>query len=333
MIADYTDIKYLTLNFEGYFACRIATDPDPTNEERGLSGYTMALATEDKLDQVIRLQVDDDYIRKNLRPPGQIIGMDVNLLNGVQVTSVQYNGSDYASDLTGGKVNLIGKDSIFKGPIFESRNNITGSDDDFAFVITPFKLSIKSNDYEIYAEDILDPSADAPTQKIWEITNPSIYGRRLPVSAAGNDQEVNKAINVFDYYGYFRDRKRFMQDEINRYQKLIAQKSTPQHLRDKYELEIEKFKSRIYQLDFWGDRVISKIGTKVNWDFNINGTKEVNRSIVLTPSNGQGTTLDATPITNWDWPVQFWFGGWDGDLLTGYMRGSLNIPVKIKQVK
>ena len=37
--------NYLYLHFEGYFQCRLATDPDPTREPRGVSGYTYALHT------------------------------------------------------------------------------------------------------------------------------------------------------------------------------------------------------------------------------------------------------------------------------------------------
>ena len=51
--------RLLTIGFEGYFMCRLATDPDPTNETRGMSGYTMALSTEQALDYVIRLQARD----------------------------------------------------------------------------------------------------------------------------------------------------------------------------------------------------------------------------------------------------------------------------------
>ena len=72
-------VKYLT-GFEGYFMCRLATDPDPNNEPRGRSGYTMALTTEDPLDQVIRLQ-PDDYVRRNLRRPAEI-GRDVGVTVG-----------------------------------------------------------------------------------------------------------------------------------------------------------------------------------------------------------------------------------------------------------
>lgn len=325
-------IQYLTLNFEGYFSCRIATDPDPTNEERGMSGYTMALATEDKLDQIIRLQVDDAFIKKNLRPPGQLIGMDVNLKRGVEVRSILYNGTPIkSSSLIGAKVNLEGNDGIFDGPTFESRNNITGSDDEFAFVITPFELSLTSKTNYLLAKDILDPSANAATQEIWQITNPSIYGRRLPVSYAIGDEEVKKAINVFDSYGYFRDRRRFMEDEIKRNEHIIRASGTSEEKKRECVIEIEQFKSRIHQLEFWGNRVISKINTRVNWDFEINDPeKRVEGAITIGEGGDQ---LEVVPKKNWAWPVKFWFGGWDGDLLTGFMRGTLSIPVDEKEAR
>ncbi|MEO1258673.1 MAG: hypothetical protein AAFZ15_07740 [Bacteroidota bacterium] len=322
------NVSFLTLNFEGYFACRIATDPDPTNEERGMSGYTMALSTEDKLDQVIRLRVDDDYIKKNLRPPGELIGMDVNLKRGVVVTNVSYNDQSWSSNLSGAELDLKGKDGIFNGPIFESRNNVTGSDDNLSFVITPFQLHINGDDIQIEAIDILDPSADAPTQKIWQITDPSIYGRRLPTGFSSGDQEVSKAINVFDQYGYFRDRRRFMEGEIARLEALVL-RGGPNVAQ--YQIEIEQYKSRIYQLEFWGDRVINKINLKVSWDFAINGPKKVSEDVSIWQYDKSKKKINETSLKpvqdGWDWPIQFWFGGWDGDLLTGYMRGQLQIPV------
>ena len=53
-----TIAKLLEIQFQGYFMCRIATDPDPTNEQRGVSGYTLSLITEAPLDQVIRRAMD-----------------------------------------------------------------------------------------------------------------------------------------------------------------------------------------------------------------------------------------------------------------------------------
>src|SRR5690349_8943282 len=128
----------LDIHFEGYFMCRLATDPDPTNEERGMSGYTMALAMEDPLDQVIRLQADAKWLARNARPPL----LDMQIAIGVTVRSVQFQGApfDGARALLGAKVYLDGADFPLKGPTFESRNSTVGSDDTFAFVVNPFNL-------------------------------------------------------------------------------------------------------------------------------------------------------------------------------------------------
>ena len=45
----------LKLFFQGCFQCRLATDPDPTDEKRGISGPTFAAPGEADLDRVIRL--------------------------------------------------------------------------------------------------------------------------------------------------------------------------------------------------------------------------------------------------------------------------------------
>ena len=75
-------------------------------------------------------------------------------------------------------------------------------------------------------------------------------------------------------------------------------------------------RSRIYQLEFWGDRVISKLGFQLTYSFNINGPQRIAGAEHL------GGEVDY----DHPWPVTFWFGAWDGDLLTGYMQGTLGIP-------
>src|SRR5262245_57958988 len=134
----------LDINFEGYFMCRLATDPDPTNEERGMSGYTMAFATEDPLDQVVRLQVDKLWLERNARPP--LLDMKITL--GVTVRSVMFEGVPYngARRAIGAKVYLDGVDFPLPGPTFESRNSTVGSDDSFAFVVNPFNLRIENDE-------------------------------------------------------------------------------------------------------------------------------------------------------------------------------------------
>ena len=46
----------LRLRFGGWFQCRLATDPDPADEPRGVSGSIKALPGEPDLDRIIRLQ-------------------------------------------------------------------------------------------------------------------------------------------------------------------------------------------------------------------------------------------------------------------------------------
>lgn len=301
----------LDINFEGYFRCRIATDPDPTNEERGMSGYTMALVNEAPLDQVIRLQVTNDWLQQNARPPLP----DMNIRVGVYVRSVMFNGVPYdgARNVIGAKVYLDGADFPLPGPTFESRNSTDGSDDSFAFVVNPFNLRIEQDEtgVKLTATDYLVPTD--PNLAMWQITDPSVYGRRLPNCASTGDIEVSEAINVFDAYGYFRDRRRYLDKLIRDTSELRAAADSKAEC-DQIDAQIESYKSRIYQLEHWGDRVISKIQTKVGWEFSINGPQQVEGNL--------GGKVDTTQ----SWPVKYWFGGWDGDLLLGYTRGTLTVP-------
>ena len=336
--------KYLTANFEGYFMCRMATDPDPTNEKRGMSGYTMALVEEDPLDQVIRLQVGEPncqtghieresrehFLQKNLRSPARemkvwlkdgggqkSVTLKEAVSEGVRVTSVNFDGKPWSDDpnkhqhhpLVGARVSLLGRDRPFQGAIFEGRNNITGSGDDFAFAIDPFILQFHNEEtgVRVVAEDYFDPAK--PELQLWEILEPPIYGRRLPTSVESVSIEVQEAINTYDFYGYFRARRQYLSQQIE----AIAARESPSEA-DK--IEAEQFKSRLYQLEYWGDRIISKLGNRVEWSFDINGPKDVDGNLLGEVNREQF------------WPVKLWFGGWDGDLMIGYVRGSLNIPFK-----
>jgi len=53
----------IELHFRGYFECRLATDPDPFDEPRGVSGWTFALPGEPDLDRFIRFQPNGAVLR------------------------------------------------------------------------------------------------------------------------------------------------------------------------------------------------------------------------------------------------------------------------------
>lgn len=303
--------KYLELFYEGFFMCRLATDPDPTNEQRGMSGYTMALATEDALDQVIRLQ-ETAYVLRNYRKPAAQLAMRV----GVTVREVRFDGTPYEPGmrrLVGARVYLDGRDGLLDGPTFESRNNIVGSDDTMAFVVEPFHMRIErpESDLRIEARDHVDPAH--PACPLWQIDEPAIYARRLPVHFETNASEVSEALGVFDYYGYFRERRRWLQEEMAAADAALA-RATSAAERQALRATRQGLESRIYQLEFWGDRVIDKLGFQLSWAFHNNGPQRVIGDL--------GGRAD----TDQPWLMRFWFGGWDGDLLMGYMRGSMSIP-------
>lgn len=302
--------RLLEIDFEGYFACRIATDPDPSNEARGMSGYTVALPRETRLDQIIRLQVDEGYLARNARPP--LPDMDVRL--GVQVTGARFDGAPYApaaEALRGATVDLTGADPPFAdGPVFESRNNIVGNDDAMAFVIVPFQLVIAGPGATLTATDYLDP-AD-PSKQTWQFTDPAAYARRISTCQITGDAEVAEAVNVFDSYGYFRDRRRFLERAIARVEAELP--CADDATRARLEAEAQGYRTRIFQLERWGDRIISKIQMRVDWRHDVNGPQAVIGSL--------GGVVD----TSTPWQFAAWFGGWDGDLLIGYARGSLKVP-------
>lgn len=303
-------IRLLDVHFEGYFMCRIATDPDPSNEARGMSGYTMALPRETKLDQIIRMQIDEAFAKQNARPPMMDLGKQI----GVRVTDVRFDGATYApaaAALVGAAVDLRGRNQPFAdGPVFESRNNIVGNDDAMAFVIQPFELAITGPRATITARDYLDPAQ--PDKQTWQFTDPAAYARRISTCQITGDTEVAQAVNVWDPYGYFRDRRRTLERLIEA--DLARLPLAPPDERARLEAAIQGYKSRIYQLEFWGDRIISKIQMRVDWDFAINGPQAIAGEL--------GGTVDV----HQPWPIKFWFGGWDGDLLIGFARGVLSLP-------
>jgi len=302
--------KLLELQFEGFFMCRIATDPDPTNEQLGVSGYTMALVRESPLDQVIRLQADDDFVEKNLRAPAEQMGIRI----GVDVTGVQYDGKPYEpgiAALRDAKVSLEGKNPPFDGPIFDSRNNIVGSDDNMMFVVNPFELAIRGKGVTIRAVDYLNP-AD-PTQKIWQIEDPNTYVRRLPSQFTSSSTEVMSILRVFDQATYFNDRLRYLRQSKAE----LEAKRKPGKTDAALETKIQELESRIYQIDFWGSRFYTKMAFQLTYNFRVNGPQAV---------QDKKNALCGTADTTHPWPLTFWFGGWDGDLLVGYMQGTLGIP-------
>ena len=89
----------IELRFGGWFQCRLATDPDPYDEPRGVSGYVHAYVGEPDLDR-----------RINFQPPPFMRSHAPNV--GIAIDQVTRDGQLVTNHaLLGSAVNLLGSRS------------------------------------------------------------------------------------------------------------------------------------------------------------------------------------------------------------------------------
>jgi hypothetical protein len=126
------------MKFCGWFQCRLATDPDPSDEPRGVSGYMKALPGEPDLDRIIKLQ----------RP---IFRRSHTQEVGVFVREVYHNGKRNRQHL------LLGASvSLLNNPVFKGENGVIAEDGKEPIV--PFILQIKKNNLALTRSCPEDPS-------------------------------------------------------------------------------------------------------------------------------------------------------------------------------
>ncbi len=308
----------LTIHYEGYWQCRQATDPDPSNDPRGASGYTFALGYENDLDQIIRLQRDEipDCDFRDAPPPSYPPEHATKQF-GVFVTGVTLGGKPFvraAQALREGKIRWMPQGHPMSGPKFELRNTITyfPVSDGIFMPIVPFDFQVESSDQAIILrrDDALDP--DDPEKKIWEIADYKVYARRCPVNWFDNSDEAMTAVGVSldgtnSSSAFFQKRKEWLQLQLVEEDDVVRR---------------EAIKNRLYNINFFssnadGCRLETRLGACAVWDFALKGC---NISVKGEDKLGGRITNDS------DWGVRFWMGAFDGDLMRGYMRGTLTVP-------
>ncbi len=115
----------LLITFSGWAQCRLATDPDPYDESRGVSGYMRAYSDEPDLDRIIRFR--NPPVHRSHTP-------DIS----VTVTGINLNGQDIDEHpLLGAAVDLL------DSPKFEGRNGVIAEDGQEPVV--PYHLLIEKN--------------------------------------------------------------------------------------------------------------------------------------------------------------------------------------------
>ena len=165
----------LVISFAGWCLLRLPTDPDPTDEPRGVSGYTFAFAGEPDLDRILCLQPPVGFTPRSHSPP-----------LGVRVTSAVRTDGTAVPALVGAAVDLLGE------PMLENRNwtlTLPGFEP-----IVPFELQI-AGAATLRRDAPLNP-AD-PDQPVWQVAQALLTAQ----GARGMEYEpatIGEATGIWD---------------------------------------------------------------------------------------------------------------------------------------
>jgi len=133
--------------FSGWFQCRLATDPDPHDEPRGVSGYVNAYADEPDLDRILHWQAPSFT-----RVEGPAVGVSVH--------RVTFDGTEpHAHPLVGARVSLL------DGARFEGRNGVIA--DDGQEPIYPFHLGIEAPGGTVLQRHTVPSDPDSPYREFY----------------------------------------------------------------------------------------------------------------------------------------------------------------------
>lgn len=306
----------MTVHFEGFWQCRLSTDPDPTREKRGTSGYTVALPREHDLDRIIRTQRDQiaDADFRQPFPPYLATRPDGSPRPfGVWVSGVDDAPTpEIARLLQGAGLRLM------RDPCFELRNQIVGDGiNRIAPPIVPFDLQLE-RDGQVLARrsDPLDPRQ--PDLEIWQLA-PQDFAPRVPVTYRHLSDEVVETIFPPAQYGtdangifnaYFNLRQQQLQQWLSEpRQDPLTQAGHQARLR-----MIETFSQGSESSP---GLMVNRLGLQCIWDHGIRGDDAV-----------LGEALAPYVDPSQPWHTRFWMGGWDGDLLLGWTSGRVDLPLR-----
>ena len=298
----------LTINFEGYFQMRMATDPDPSDEPRGLSGYTFALPGEPDLDRVLHFQPDEPGVVQRVYGCPGAIGPEI----GVTVRSAN-QGNVPRPDLIGAQVSFPNAELV-------ERNGVLIRED--FFVIDPLRVQIRKGGVLLLdREDILNP--DNPGAPLIEAESRQLI-RRQPKGFKSNSWEVVRATAQTAKLPNPSD-EALIANRIERQKQLKALRETITGEDTTAANMRAALDTRIEQLDilrqWWNlsqcskpiDRRAAQLALLCyGWEIHLNGPVHANQ-------------LGAAGEPNW--PLSFWMGGWDGDALCAYVQGELQVPL------
>ncbi|MEZ5944062.1 MAG: hypothetical protein R3C18_21940 [Planctomycetaceae bacterium] len=310
MGAPRTTWNYI-LSFKGWAQCRMATDPDPSNEKRGVSGYTFALPGERDLDQIIYFQPGDGVVPRSFCPE-----VGIRVVGGSQYKATTFaNGSTTPREEFQGEPTPIAEDNPFyearvdlvNSPLFDSRNSTIVYDG--YGLISPFDMQIRtvSSPQELTIERsyCVDPSkpgtslSDVPILELQtHVMKTQVYNSENLNSPYPGSANILLESNILDPSAYRFRRRQQLEGQL-------AETECP--------TERAALKKRIAELRIADpkNRRSAQMGAKVLAPYNLN-------SLQATLNNKE---FDPGPA----WPLEMWMGGWDADSLCFFTMGTLKM--------
>lgn len=178
-------------HFTGWVQIRLATNPDPPDEPRGVSGYTFALPGEPDLDRLLRTS---DPVAPRSHGPAI----------GVFVRRVVVDGTDLPTHpLRGAQLRLL------SDPCFESVNDVVMPQGYEAF--EPFDVELSKDRFRLRRRDYLDPAHPAYTVYT---APPALLAARRTASVTLADDLLIEATGNADAAGYRRARLALLQADL-----------------------------------------------------------------------------------------------------------------------
>ncbi|MBN7814665.1 hypothetical protein [Algoriphagus pacificus] len=340
----------LSISFDGYFQCRLATDPDPSNEQRGISGFTYSVAGETLLDPSIWSQAKDIKEKYDMKAPEYQDPLRSN--PQFDIKNIREASPDYVNYNTRGIGILVNKVEIdgelapeldqkmkgalcrfanrpesngpFKGPIFEGRNQITSDGDPDRFTVNPFVFTVSTPDDSKTILSRFDPlDFEHPERQLYKVFPNEIVDRRLPYQRfALSDEGLAQIGWSSDTLStYFENRMNWLKGKIVEAEAV-----------DKKGLA-EAYRSRLYAVNFFtqatgptvlANRLLSRIPLRQLYSHTIRGNSSMNPVPVADQEFFGPYQID----TEKEWKILYYLGQYDGDLMAGWCSGTLDIPLK-----
>lgn len=230
----------IAIKFKGWFQCRLATDPDPSDEPRGVSGYMKALPGEPDLDRIIRFH--DPLVERSHTPTA-----------GVFIEEVAHNNHVLTDhELVGKRFNLL------ENPKFYGFNAIV--EDDGFEPIVPVVVSIEDDQNSI-SRNLSDME---PKYPFAEYKLNSVIGKGY---TAPDGAIIFEASDIFHQTGIYNP-SQFIEDRI----KLLENDLKT----EKDEIEIYNLNSRIKFLKTGS--ATQFFAARMHWNLRLNGKIENNLS-------------------------------------------------------